>query len=34
VVRAPYEIPIGTVVGVVGSAMFLYLILRKRSHAA
>lgn len=34
VVRAPYEIPIGTVVGVVGSAMFLYLILRKRGHAA
>jgi iron complex transport system permease protein len=34
VVRAPYEIPIGTVVGVVGSAMFLYLILRRPRHAA
>lgn len=33
-VRAPYEIPIGTVVGVVGSAMFLYLILRRPRHAA
>ncbi|MGH6762329.1 MAG: ABC transporter permease [Phyllobacterium sp.] len=33
-IRAPYEIPIGTVVGVVGSALFLYLILRKRPHAA
>ncbi len=32
-VRAPYEIPIGTVVGVIGSAMFLYLLLRKRNHA-
>lgn len=32
-IRAPYEIPIGTVVGVVGSALFLYLLLRKRDHA-
>ncbi len=32
-VRAPYEIPIGTVVGVVGSALFLYLLLRKRDYA-
>lgn len=32
-VRAPYEIPIGTVVGVIGSALFLYLLLRKRHHA-
>lgn len=31
-IRAPYEIPIGTVVGVVGSAIFLYLLLRQR-HA-
>ncbi|MFK0384098.1 MULTISPECIES: ABC transporter permease [Rhizobium/Agrobacterium group] len=31
-IRAPYEIPIGTVVGVIGSAMFLYLLLRKRRH--
>jgi len=33
-VRAPYEIPIGTVVGVVGSALFLYLLLRKPIHAS
>jgi iron complex transport system permease protein len=32
-VRAPYEIPIGTVVGVIGSALFLYLLLRKRHNA-
>ncbi|KXU35351.1 iron ABC transporter permease, partial [Cephaloticoccus primus] len=32
-IRAPYEIPIGTVVGVTGSALFLYLLLRKRRHA-
>ena len=32
-VRAPYEIPIGTVVGVVGGALFLYLLLRKPHHA-
>ncbi|MGQ2952203.1 MAG: ABC transporter permease [Agrobacterium sp.] len=32
-VRAPYEIPIGTVVGVIGSVLFLYLLLRKRHHA-
>jgi iron complex transport system permease protein len=32
-VRAPYEVPIGTVVGVIGSALFLYLLLRKRHHA-
>jgi len=32
-IRAPYEIPIGTVVGVVGSALFLYLLLRRgRRH--
>lgn len=30
----PYEIPIGLVVGIVGSAIFLYLLLRRRSHAA
>lgn len=28
-VRHPYEIPVGTIVGVVGSALFLYLLLRK-----
>lgn len=32
-IRAPYEIPIGTVVGVIGSVLFLYLLLRKRHHA-
>ncbi|QDY71677.1 ABC transporter permease [Qingshengfaniella alkalisoli] len=34
VIRYPYEVPIGTVFGVVGSALFLYLLLGKRSHAA
>ncbi|PWJ86461.1 iron complex transport system permease protein [Pseudaminobacter salicylatoxidans] len=29
-IRYPYEIPIGTTMGVVGSALFLYLLLRKR----
>ncbi|MFD2236865.1 ABC transporter permease [Aureimonas populi] len=33
VVRAPYEIPISVVVGVIGSAVFLYLLLRTRRHA-
>ena len=33
-VRFPYEIPISVVVGVIGSAMFLYLLLRKRHNAA
>jgi iron complex transport system permease protein len=32
VVRYPFEIPIGTVVGVVGSAVFLYLLLRESSR--
>ena len=30
----PYEIPIGTTMGIVGSAIFLYLLLRKNPHAA
>ncbi|MBP2315361.1 ABC transporter permease [Azospirillum soli] len=30
----PYEIPIGTTMGIVGSAIFLYLLLRKNTHAA
>lgn len=30
----PYEIPIGLTVGVIGSITFLYLILRRRPHAA
>lgn len=34
VVRYPYEIPISVVVGVIGSAIFLYLLLRTRRHAA
>lgn len=29
-IRYPYEIPISVVVGVIGSGMFLYLLLRKR----
>ena len=33
VVRQPYEIPISVVVGVIGSAMFLWLLLRTRRHA-
>jgi len=28
---APYEIPVGTVMGVVGSAMFLLILLRRRA---
>lgn len=34
VVRYPYEIPISVVVGVIGSGIFLYLLLRKRHNAA
>ena len=30
VIRFPYEIPIGTVFGGIGSALFLYLLLRRR----
>ena len=33
-VRAPYEIPISVVVGVVGSGIFLYLLLRRRHGQA
>lgn len=33
-IRAPYEIPISVVVGVIGSAIFLVLLLRTRRHAA
>jgi iron complex transport system permease protein len=33
-VHAPYEIPIGTVVGVIGSGMFLWLLLRRRAQLA
>ncbi|MET7244953.1 iron chelate uptake ABC transporter family permease subunit [Methylobacterium sp. EM32] len=34
VVRYPYEIPVGTVMGVVGSALFLVLLLRRDSRHA
>lgn len=30
----PYEIPIGVVMGVIGSAFFLFLLLRRASHVA
>lgn len=33
-IRFPYEIPISVVVGVIGSAIFLHLLLRTRRHAA
>ena len=33
-VRYPYEIPIGTVMGIIGSTLFLYLLLRKQARAA
>lgn len=32
VARYPYEIPVGTVVGVVGSGLFLFLLLRSPAH--
>ncbi|SOD93505.1 ABC transporter permease [Caenispirillum bisanense] len=34
IVVHPYEIPIGTIMGVVGSAVFLYLLLRRDGRAA
>ena len=33
-VIAPYEIPVGTVLGIVGSGVFLYLLLRKNARVA
>jgi iron complex transport system permease protein len=33
VLRFPYEIPLGIVVGVIGSALFLYLLLRRPARA-
>ncbi|MED4017575.1 MULTISPECIES: ABC transporter permease [Sutcliffiella] len=30
----PYEIPIGLTVGVIGSGMFLYLLMRRKNYAA
>jgi iron complex transport system permease protein len=32
-VRMPYEIPLSVIVGVVGAALFLWLLLRRRSRA-
>lgn len=32
IVNAPFEIPVGNVLGVIGSAFFLYLLLRRRAH--
>ncbi|MDS9466960.1 iron chelate uptake ABC transporter family permease subunit [Paracoccus sp. MBLB3053] len=32
-VRHPYEIPVGTVLGVVGAAIFLWLLYRRPAHA-
>ena len=34
IVIAPFEIPVGTVLGAVGSAVFLYLVLRRNARAA
>ena len=34
VVRYPYEVPVGVVVGVVGSVVFLYLLLRRGARVA
>ncbi|MEF9991727.1 MAG: ABC transporter permease [Romboutsia sp.] len=33
IVIYPYEVPIGLTVGVIGSVMFLYMILRRKSYA-
>lgn len=33
-VNAPYEIPVGTILGIVGSGFFLYLLLGKQARAA
>ena len=34
VINAPFEIPVGSVLGAVGSIFFLYLLLRRQSRAA
>ena len=34
IVNAPYEIPVGTMLGVLASALFLYLLLRRHAHLA
>lgn len=33
-IRAPYEIPIAMMLGLIGSIVFLYLLLRQRHHAS
>lgn len=33
VIRYPFEIPVSTIFGVVGTVLFLYLLMRKPSHA-
>ncbi|PZU20844.1 MAG: iron ABC transporter permease [Shinella sp.] len=33
-INAPYEIPVGTVLGIIGSGFFLYMLLRRQSRAA
>lgn len=33
-INAPFEIPVGTVLGVVGGVFFLYLLLRRQGHVA
>ncbi|WP_159944186.1 MULTISPECIES: ABC transporter permease [unclassified Nocardiopsis] len=32
VIRQPFEMPVGTVLGVVGAAVFLVMLLRRRTH--
>jgi iron complex transport system permease protein len=32
-VRFPYEIPLSVIVGIIGAALFLWLLLRRRSRA-
>lgn len=32
IIRHPYEIPVGTILGIVGSAIFLWLLYRPASH--
>ena len=34
VIIAPYEVSIGLTVGVIGSAIFLYLVMRRKANAA
>jgi iron complex transport system permease protein len=34
IVNSPYEIPVGTMLGVIASALFLYLLLRRNARLA